>query len=57
MPLVLDEIHNYGRKGRIFMVHLRNPHLPQASGFSTNAPASLNACTAESRSASGSVTG
>ena len=25
MPLVLDEIHNYGRKGRIFMVHLRNP--------------------------------
>ena len=25
MPLLLDEIHNYGRKGRIFMVHLRNP--------------------------------
>ena len=25
LPLVLDEIHNYGRKGRIFMVHLRNP--------------------------------
>ena len=23
-PLILDEIHNYGRKGRIFMVHLRN---------------------------------
>jgi mannonate dehydratase len=23
-PLVLDEINNYGRKGRIFMVHLRN---------------------------------
>lgn len=24
LPLVLDEVHNYGRKGRIFMVHLRN---------------------------------
>ena len=24
LPLVLDEIHNYGRKGRIFMLHLRN---------------------------------
>ncbi len=24
LPLVLDEIHNYGRRGRIFMVHLRN---------------------------------
>ena len=24
LPLVLDEIHNYGRKGRIFMIHLRN---------------------------------
>jgi mannonate dehydratase len=23
-PLVLDEIHNYGRKGRIFAVHFRN---------------------------------
>ena len=23
LPLVLDEIHNYGRQGRIFMVHLR----------------------------------
>ena len=23
-PLVLDEINNYGRKGRIFMVHFRN---------------------------------
>ena len=23
-PIVLDEINNYGRKGRIFMVHLRN---------------------------------
>ena len=23
-PLILDEIHNYGRKGRIFMVHFRN---------------------------------
>ena len=25
LPLVLNEIHNYGRKGRIFMIHLRNP--------------------------------
>jgi mannonate dehydratase len=24
LPLVLDEINNYGRKGRIFMVHFRN---------------------------------
>ena len=24
LPLVLEEIHNYGRKGRIFMVHFRN---------------------------------
>ena len=24
LPLVLDEIHNYGRKGRIFTVHFRN---------------------------------
>ena len=24
IPLVLDEIHNYGRKERIFMVHFRN---------------------------------
>ena len=24
LPLVLDEIQNYGRKGRIFMVHFRN---------------------------------
>ena len=24
LPLVLDEIHNYGRKGRIFAVHFRN---------------------------------
>ena len=23
-PLILDEINNYGRKGRIFMVHFRN---------------------------------
>ena len=23
-PLVLDEINNYGRKGKIFMIHLRN---------------------------------
>jgi mannonate dehydratase len=23
-PIVMDEIHNYGRKGRIFMIHLRN---------------------------------
>ncbi|MBM3265913.1 MAG: mannonate dehydratase, partial [candidate division Zixibacteria bacterium] len=24
LPLVLDEINNYGRKGRIFMIHFRN---------------------------------
>lgn len=24
LPLVLDEINNYGRKGRLFMIHLRN---------------------------------
>ena len=23
-PLVLDEIHNYGRKGRLFTLHMRN---------------------------------
>ena len=35
LPLVLDEIHNYGRKGRIFMVHLRNPRgtLPITGSF------------------------
>ncbi len=34
-PLVLDEINNYGRKGRIFMVHLRNVRgsLATAGGF------------------------
>ncbi len=34
-PLVLDEINNYGRKGRIFMVHLRNVRgsLATARGF------------------------
>ena len=34
-PLVLDEIHNYGRKGRIFTVHLRNVRgsLATAGGF------------------------
>ncbi|NKB66258.1 MAG: TIM barrel protein [Candidatus Latescibacteria bacterium] len=34
-PLVLDEVHNYGRKGRIFMVHLRNVRgsLATAGGF------------------------
>jgi mannonate dehydratase len=33
--LVLDEINNYGRKGRIFMVHLRNVRgsLATAGGF------------------------
>lgn len=33
--LVLDEIHNYGRKGRLFMVHLRNVRgsLATAGGF------------------------
>ena len=24
LPLVLDEIHNYGRKGRLFEIHFRN---------------------------------
>ena len=34
-PLVLDEINNYGRKGRIFTVHLRNVRgsLATAGGF------------------------
>ena len=34
-PLVLDEINNYGRKGRIFAVHLRNVRgsLATAGGF------------------------
>ena len=34
-PLVLDEINNYGRKGRIFAVHLRNVRgsLASAGGF------------------------
>ena len=34
-PLVLDEIHNYGRKGRIFIVHFRNVRgsLATAGGF------------------------
>lgn len=34
-PLILDEIHNYGRKGRIFTVHLRNVRgsLATAGGF------------------------
>jgi len=34
-PLVLDEIHNYGRKGRIFAVHFRNVRgsLATAGGF------------------------
>ena len=34
-PLVLDEINNYGRKGRIFMVHFRNVSgsLATARGF------------------------
>ena len=33
--LILDEIHNYGRKGRIFMVHLRSVRgsLATAGGF------------------------
>jgi len=33
--LILDEIHNYGRKGRIFTVHLRNVRasLATAGGF------------------------
>lgn len=35
LPLVLDEVHNYARKGRIFMVHLRNVRgsLATAAGF------------------------
>jgi len=35
LPLVLDEIHNYGRKGRLFMIHLRNTRgsLATAGGF------------------------
>lgn len=35
LPLVLDEVHNYGRKGRIFMIHLRNTRgsLATAGGF------------------------
>lgn len=35
MPLVLDEINNYGRKGRIFLVHFRNVRgsLATAGGF------------------------
>lgn len=34
-PLVLSEINNYGRKGRIFMIHLRNVRgsLATAGGF------------------------
>ena len=34
-PLVMDEINNYGRKGRIFTVHLRNVRgsLATAGGF------------------------
>jgi mannonate dehydratase len=34
-PMVLDEINNYGRKGRIFMVHFRNVRgsLATARGF------------------------
>jgi mannonate dehydratase len=34
-PLVLDEIHNYGRKGKIFMVHFRNVRgsIATANGF------------------------
>jgi len=34
-PLVLDEINNYGRKGRIFMIHFRNVRgsLATAGGF------------------------
>ena len=35
LPLVLDEIHNYGRKGRIFTVHFRNVRgsFPTAGGY------------------------
>ncbi|MBL7199221.1 MAG: mannonate dehydratase [Anaerolineae bacterium] len=34
-PLILDEIHNYGRKGRIFTVHFRNVRgsLATSGGF------------------------
>ena len=34
-PLVLDELHNYGRKGRLFMIHFRNVRasLATAGGF------------------------
>jgi len=34
-PLVLDELNNYGRKGRVFMVHFRNVRgsLATARGF------------------------
>ena len=34
-PLVLDEIHNYGRKGRLFMIHFRNVRgsLATSGGF------------------------
>ena len=34
-PLILDEIHNYGRKGRLFTVHFRNVRgsLATANGF------------------------
>ena len=34
-PLVLDEINNYGRKGRLFEIHFRNLRgsLPTAGGF------------------------
>lgn len=34
-PLIMDEIHHYGRKGRIFTVHLRNVRgsLATAGGF------------------------
>ena len=35
LPLVLEEIHNYGRKGRIFFVHFRNVRgsLPTARAY------------------------
>jgi mannonate dehydratase len=35
LSVVLDEIHNYGRKGRIFMVHFRNVRgsLATSSGY------------------------
>jgi mannonate dehydratase len=35
LPLVLDELHNYGRKGRLFTIHLRNVRgsLATAGGF------------------------